>query len=90
MVSKGFPNVITSGRQYNIGEKPSVILYTYINLHVVLSCFFVTMYCIVLLYSIKLTWRQCKVVFPAGSRNTNCVNCVLYLVYETTVSLYTS
>ena len=31
MVSKGFPNVITSGRQYNIGEKPSVILYTYIN-----------------------------------------------------------
>ena len=33
MVSKGFPNVITSGRQYNIGEKPSVILYTYINLH---------------------------------------------------------
>ena len=33
MVSKGFPNVITSGRQYNIREKPSVILYTYINLH---------------------------------------------------------
>ena len=33
MVSKGFPNVITSGRQYNMGEKPSVILYTYINLH---------------------------------------------------------
>ena len=33
MVSKGFPNVTTSGRQYNIGEKPSVILYTYINLH---------------------------------------------------------
>ena len=30
MVSKGFPNVITSGRQYNIGEKPSVILYTYL------------------------------------------------------------
>ena len=27
MVSKGFPNVTTSGRQYNIGEKPSVILY---------------------------------------------------------------
>ena len=23
----------TSGRQYNIGEKPSVILHTYINLH---------------------------------------------------------
>ena len=33
MVSKGFPNVITSGQQDNIGEKPSVILYTYINLH---------------------------------------------------------
>ena len=33
MVSKGFPDVMTSGRQYNIGEKPSVILYTYINLH---------------------------------------------------------
>ena len=35
MVSKGFfPNVTTSGRQYNIGEMPSVIiLYTYINLH---------------------------------------------------------
>ena len=26
MVSKGFPNVTTSGRQYNFGEKPSVIL----------------------------------------------------------------
>ena len=33
MVSKGFSNVTISGRQYNIGEKPSVILYTYINLH---------------------------------------------------------
>ena len=33
MASKGFHNVTTSGRQYNIGEKPSVILYTYINLH---------------------------------------------------------
>ena len=31
MVSKGFPNVTTSGQQYNIGEKPSVMLYTYIN-----------------------------------------------------------
>ena len=39
MVSKGFPNVITSGRQYNIGEKPSVILYTYINLVVVVVVF---------------------------------------------------
>ena len=33
MVSNGFPNVTTSGQQYNIGEKPSAILYTYINLH---------------------------------------------------------
>ena len=36
MVSYGFPNVTinTSGQQYNNkGEKPSVILYTYINLH---------------------------------------------------------
>ena len=30
---KRVPHVTTSGRQYNIGEKPSVILYTYINLH---------------------------------------------------------
>ena len=30
MVSKGFPNVTASGQQYNIGEKPSAILYTYI------------------------------------------------------------
>ena len=33
MVSKGFPDVVTSGQQYNIGEKPTVILYTYINRH---------------------------------------------------------
>ena len=25
MVSKGFPNVTTSGRQYNVGEKPCCI-----------------------------------------------------------------
>ena len=30
MVSNGFPNVTTSGQQYySIGEKPSVILYSY-------------------------------------------------------------
>ena len=40
MISKGFPNVTTSGRQYNIGEKPSVILYTYINLHAGNCCCF--------------------------------------------------
>ena len=33
LVSKGFPNVVTSGQQYNIGEKPIVILYSYINRH---------------------------------------------------------
>ena len=33
MVSNGFPNATTSAQQYNIGEKPSVILYTYINLN---------------------------------------------------------
>ena len=33
MVSKGFPNVTTSDQQHNIGKRPSVILYTYINYH---------------------------------------------------------
>ena len=46
MVSKGFPNVITSGRQYNIGEKPSVILYTYINLLLLFLTFSVLVVCI--------------------------------------------
>ena len=32
MVSKEFPNVTTSDRQYNTGEKPSVILYTYTSI----------------------------------------------------------
>ena len=29
MVLKGFPNGVTQGQQYNIGEKPTVTLYTY-------------------------------------------------------------
>ena len=29
----GSPMVITLGQQYNVGEKPTVILYTYINRH---------------------------------------------------------
>ena len=29
----GFPILVTLGQQYNIGEKPTVILYTYINRH---------------------------------------------------------
>ena len=32
--------VVTSGKQYNVGEKPTVILYTYINRHVVSCCCF--------------------------------------------------
>ena len=35
MISKGFPNVTTSGQQYNIGEKPSVIQR---RVQVVMSC----------------------------------------------------
>ena len=34
MVLKGFPNVVTSGQQYNFGEKPTVTLYANINHHV--------------------------------------------------------
>ena len=33
MVSKGFPDLTKSDQQYSIREKPSVILYTYINHH---------------------------------------------------------
>ena len=51
------------------------------------------LYCTLL---IKLNWRQYKVVYRVGTRNTNCdiqqqSNAIkrLYLVYETTVSLYT-
>ena len=34
MVLKGLPNGVTQGQQCNTGEKPTVILYTYINHHV--------------------------------------------------------
>ena len=34
MVLRGFPNVVTCCQQYNIGEKPTVTLYTDINHHV--------------------------------------------------------
>ena len=34
MALKGFPNGISQGQQYNIEEKPTVTLYTYINHHV--------------------------------------------------------
>ena len=34
MILKGFPNGVTWGQQYNIGEKPTVTLYTCINRHV--------------------------------------------------------
>ena len=35
MVFNGVPQsmVVTLGQQYNVGEKPTVILYTYINHH---------------------------------------------------------
>ena len=33
MVLKGFPNVGTSGQQYDIGEKLAVMLYININRH---------------------------------------------------------
>ena len=29
----GFPKVVTLGQQYSVREKPTVILYTYINRH---------------------------------------------------------
>ena len=29
----GSPMVVTSGQQYNVGERPTVILHTYINSH---------------------------------------------------------
>ena len=32
MVSNGFPNVTTSGQQYNIGEKPSFTMYSTLTL----------------------------------------------------------
>ena len=31
---KRVPNEVTLGQHYNIGEKPTVIVYTYINHHV--------------------------------------------------------
>ena len=34
MVLKGFLNRVKWGQQYNIGEKPTVTLYIYINHHV--------------------------------------------------------
>ena len=32
-IKPGSPMVVTLGQQYNVGEKPTVILYTYINHH---------------------------------------------------------
>ena len=32
-ISTGSPLVVTLGQQYNVGEKPTAILYTYINHH---------------------------------------------------------
>ena len=33
MVFKGVPTGSNLGQQYNVGKKPTAILYTYINLH---------------------------------------------------------
>ena len=33
MILKEFPDAVTLGQQYNIGERSTVILYTYINHH---------------------------------------------------------
>ena len=33
MVLKGFPNIVAQGKQYNIGEKPTVMLCTNISRH---------------------------------------------------------
>ena len=56
--------------------------------HVVLSCFFVTMYCIVLLYSIKLTWRQCKVVFRAGTKHQLCELCAIFSLWNNSFAVH--
>ena len=32
-IQTGSPMEITLGQQYNVGEKPTIILYTYINRH---------------------------------------------------------
>ena len=32
-IQTGSPMVVTLGQEYNVGEKPTVILYTYINRH---------------------------------------------------------
>ena len=36
--------VVTLGQQYNVGEKPTVILYTYINRHA--DCFVMFFFCV--------------------------------------------
>ena len=58
--------VVTLGQQYNIGEKPTVILYTYINRHVgtpekqqrqnsTSSNMAVTIYCYIVGYEAEVT-----------------------------------
>ena len=71
MVPKGFPNVTTSGQHYNIGEMPSVILYTYINLQAgkPKPLFFLSkssgLQC-VCVFSSHLFWTSNSLDVPAG------------------------
>ena len=46
--------VITLGQQYNVGEKPTVILYTYINRHAVV------------VFSSHFFWTSSSLDVPAG------------------------
>ena len=57
MVSEGFPNVTTSGRQYNIGEKPSIILYTLFGDVPISEYHFRYSLCV---------WRVRRTLFPLG------------------------
>ena len=69
MVSNGFPNVTTSGQQYNTGEKPSGILYTYLNLHagtpkttILFICLGVPDYSVVVIWSFMVLEKLNKLV----------------------------
>ena len=90
MVNSVFVHNVTLYQVYN----NFMLYYRIVRLHTIGT----VLYCTVLynvLYSIKLNWRQWKVVFRVGNRNTNCdiqqqSNAIkkLCFVYEITV-LYT-
>ena len=60
MVLKGFPNGVTWGQQYNIGEKPTVTLYIY---HVGTQKHTV---CCVCVFSSHSLWTSSLLDVPAG------------------------